>query len=138
MTTGAVSATILRDCLKRHGVSPDLPPNFFKALAKFASGPWGMATGADFAVPGTEGKRPLMSRLLGPLMNRLFVAGNEDQVVRDRIGEVINLIEPPSALFELPILGRAAIATVRRAFKPKSRPEAIPALPPAAPEVARS
>ena len=57
MTSGAVSAIILRDCLRRLGPSsPELPSAFFAALAQFAAGPWAMATGADFAVPGTTGE----------------------------------------------------------------------------------
>ena len=134
MTSGAIAAAILRDCLKRQGAcSPDLPPSFFKALARFAGAPWGMATGADFAVPGTVGKRPLISRILDPVVGRILTAGNDDPVVRDRIGEVINMLKPPSALLELPILRRALLATMRRI---KRQPGSIPAMPPPAAEPA--
>jgi 2-polyprenyl-6-methoxyphenol hydroxylase-like FAD-dependent oxidoreductase len=131
MTSGAISATILRECLKRGGTAdPDLPRKFFNDLARFAAGPWAMATGADFAVPGTEGKRPRMSWLFGPVFNRIFTAGNDDMIVRNRIGEVMHMLKPPAALFELPILGRAALATLRRMIRRRSQPAAIPSMPP--------
>ncbi len=139
MTSGAVSATILRKSLERHGgLSPELPPGFFKALARFAAGPWSMATGADFAVPETVGKRPLSSWLFGPILNRILLAAMDDPVVRDRMGEVFNMLKPPSALFDAPILGRSLLATARRAVKRRSRPAQIPAMPPPAAEPARS
>jgi 2-polyprenyl-6-methoxyphenol hydroxylase-like FAD-dependent oxidoreductase len=139
MTSGAVSATILRDCLKLHGAtSPELPPNFFKALARFAQGPWSMATGADFAVPETEGERPRLAWLFGPVMQRIMAAANDDEVVRNRFGEVFNMLKPPSALFTPPILSRSLLATLRRATHRKSHPTPIPSMPPPAPEPART
>jgi len=139
MTSGAVSATILRESLKQHGASsPELPPSFFKALARFAAGPWSMATGADFAVPETQGERPRLSWLFGPVMQRILAAANDDDVVRNRMAEVFNMIKPPAAMFAPPILGRSLLATLRRASRRKAQPEAIPAMPPPAAELARS
>src|SRR5260370_27608243 len=64
MTSGALSALILGECLK-NGASDDidLPRKFFAAQARFQAEPWGLATGADFRIAGTEGTRPLMSRV---------------------------------------------------------------------------
>ena len=139
MTSGAVSATILRESLKQHGVSsPELPPSFFKALARFAAGPWSMATGADFAVPETQGERPRLGWLFGPVMQRILAAANDDDVVRNRMGEVFNMLKPPAAMFAPPILGRTLLATTRRAVKRRPQSAAIPAMPPPAAELARS
>jgi 2-polyprenyl-6-methoxyphenol hydroxylase-like FAD-dependent oxidoreductase len=131
MSTGAVSATILRDTLERVGASnPELPREFFRAQAEFQRGPWGMATGADFAVPGTLGERPWANRIFDPLTRQLFFAANDDPVVRERIGRVMNMLMPPSALFELPILARALAASVRRALSRRNTADSIPAMPP--------
>ncbi len=138
MTSGAVSATILRESLQRYGASsPELPPGFFKALARFAAGPWSMATSADFAVPETQGKRPLSNYVFGPIFSRMFLAAGDDPVVRDRMGEVFNMLKPPSALFDARILRRVLLATARRAIRRKPQ-SAIPAMPPPAAELARS
>jgi 2-polyprenyl-6-methoxyphenol hydroxylase-like FAD-dependent oxidoreductase len=115
MTSGALGALILRDCLKEGGTSdPELPRKFFKRLGRFQADPWGMATGADFRFAGTEGRRPFSSRILGPLLDTMFKAGETDAEIQDRLGEVINMVKPPSALFEGPMLYRFARAWMHR------------------------
>src|SRR5271157_1857452 len=114
-------------------MQPRPPAQFLQSVGAFRGRAVGMATGADFAVPGTVGKRPLISRILDPVVGRILTAGNDDPVVRDRIGEVINMLKPPSALLELPILRRALLATMRRI---KRQPGSIPAMPPPAAEPA--
>lgn len=100
MTSGALSALILGECLKNNTTDdPELPRKFFAAQARFQAEPWGLATGADFRIAGTEGTRPLLSRVLDPLLGRIFEVANDDPNIGERIGEVINMIKPPSALF---------------------------------------
>ncbi|MGH7948324.1 MAG: hypothetical protein ACREQF_03780, partial [Candidatus Binataceae bacterium] len=108
----------------------DLPRKFFAALAKFQAQPWGLATGADFRFPGTEGRRARMSRILDPLLQVMFRAGNDDEVVREQIGDVIQMMKPPSTLFEPQILARCALASVRRKLAPKPAPRPIAKMPP--------
>ena len=132
MTSGAIGALLLRDCLKEGGASDrELPRKFFRRLGSFQAGPWGMATGADFRFAGTEGRRPLASRVLGPVIDAMFKAGQADAEIQNRVGEVINMVKPPSALFERPMLYRAARAWLRgRASSPPktSKPDPMPPL----------
>ncbi|MGH7864653.1 MAG: FAD-dependent oxidoreductase [Candidatus Binataceae bacterium] len=131
MTTGAVSALILRDCLRRGAVNDvELPRKFFAALAKFQAQPWGLATGADFRFPHTEGRRPRAGRIFDPILQAMFQAGNEDEVVRERIGDVIQMMKQPSSLFGPAILARCALATIRRKLRPKPAPAPIAKMPP--------
>ncbi len=107
MTTGTISATILADCLKKHGPTHlDFPRLFFQAQAKFQQIPWGLATGADFRFPATEGKRPRVSHLISPYLEKLFRAGDDDAVIRKQTGEVLNLLKMPPALFAPHITAR--------------------------------
>src|SRR5579863_6352444 len=128
MTSGALSALLLGQCLKNN--TPDdleLPRKFFAAQARFQAEPWGLATGADFRIAGTEGKRPLVSRVLDPMLGRMFEVANDDPIIGDRIAEVINMIKPPSALFEISLLARIAKAWSRRLIR--GRPASEPATP---------
>src|SRR6202166_746600 len=88
MTSGALSALLLRECLTKVGIAnAELPREFFKAQARFQSEPWGLATGADFRIAGTEGTRPLISRVLDPLLGRMFEVANDDPNIGERIRE---------------------------------------------------
>jgi 2-polyprenyl-6-methoxyphenol hydroxylase-like FAD-dependent oxidoreductase len=132
MTTAALSAGILRDALDRVGpTSPSLPREFFRAQARFLRDPWGLATGADFMVPGTEGPRPWLGGLATRYMEALFTTAGGDAALRRRIGEVIHMVRPPSALFELPVVAQVARETLGRLVRPASvasAPSPMPAL----------
>ena len=128
----AHTAGILRDCLDRVGpTSPSLPREFFRAQASFLREPWGLATGADFMVPGTEGPRPWFGGLANRYMEALFTTAGTDAALRRRIGEVIHMVRPPSALFELPVVAQVARAALGRLVRPatvEGLPSAMPAL----------
>ncbi len=132
MTTGAVSATILRDCLKQSGpTSPELSQQFFRAQAKFQQIPWGLATGADFRFPGTEGQPSRISSLMGPYMETLFQAGDEDPVVRIQVSRVLNMLKLPTALFAPHIVARVAWWAAKHKFSGKGAGGySAPAMPP--------
>lgn len=132
MTTGTLSATVLEDCLKQHGVaSPDLPQHFFRAQAKVQNNPWRIATGADFRFPSTEGQQTFGSRVFDPYMRALFATAIDDLVVRRQLGAVLNMLKPPSAFFAPPIIGRVALSSLGRRFgQQQSTPD--PAWPPLA------
>ena len=131
MTTGTLSATVLADCLKRYGPDdPDLPQHFFRAQAKVQDSPWRLATGADFRFPATEGTQSPGSRVLDPYMKAMFRTAIDDLVVRRQLSQVLNMLKPPSAFFELPIMGRVALNALRRRFGKNGR-MTIPDRPPA-------
>jgi 2-polyprenyl-6-methoxyphenol hydroxylase-like FAD-dependent oxidoreductase len=133
MTSGALSAEILGDCVEKNGVADvEIPRKFFAAQARFQAEPWGLATGADFRTPGTEGERPLVSRLTAPLLGKMFEVANDDAEIGDRIAEVINMVKPPSALFEASLLRLIAKAWSRRILKGRRQPKEATAMPPLA------
>ena len=133
MTSGALSALILGDCLEKNGINDaELPRKFFEAQARFQAEPWGLATGADFRIPGTDGKRPLISRVLDPLIGKMFQVGDDDPAIADRIGEVINMMKPPSALLDKSMLRLIAKAWSRRLIKGRRYRRESAAMPPPA------
>jgi 2-polyprenyl-6-methoxyphenol hydroxylase-like FAD-dependent oxidoreductase len=133
MTSGALSSIILGECIEKNGVNDvELPRKFFAAQARFQAEPWGLATGADFRIPGTEGERSLLTRVTAPLVGKMFEVANDDLEIGERIGEVINMMKPPSALFELSLLKLIAKAWSRRLVKGRPRKEIIAKMPPLA------
>jgi len=132
MTTGTISATLLADCLKQYGLAdPELPRHFFRDQARLQTEPWRLATGADFRFPETEGERPTGARLFDPYMRTLFALSSEDNLLHRRVGEVLNMLEPPSALFTLPIVSRVVMGSFRRWLKRgKGDSQTVPTLPP--------
>jgi len=131
MTSGAISALILRDCVREYGTNSDeLPRRFFERQARFQSEPWAMATGADFRFAGTEGRRPLAARMIDPILGKMFDVQTDDPMISHRLGEVINMMKPPSSLFEREILARIARAWVRRLARRKAGSSLMTAMPP--------
>src|SRR5712692_2351408 len=91
-----------------------------------------LATGADFRFPETEGQRPSGGKLFNPYMDALFKAGNDDLVLRRRVGAVLKMLNPPSSFFEPTIISRVALWALRRRFTGTSTAtQSIPAMPPA-------
>jgi 2-polyprenyl-6-methoxyphenol hydroxylase-like FAD-dependent oxidoreductase len=133
MTSGALSSLILGECIEKHGIDDiDLPRKFFAAQARFQAEPWGLATGADFRIPGTEGQRSVLTRVTAPLIGKMFEVANDDPEIGERIGEVINMMRPPSALFELSLLKLIAKAWSRRLIMGRRKQEAVAMMPPLA------
>jgi 2-polyprenyl-6-methoxyphenol hydroxylase-like FAD-dependent oxidoreductase len=133
MTSGALSALMLGECLQKNGINDvEVPRKFFAAQARFQAEPWGLATGADFRIPGTEGNRPMLNRVLDPLLGKMFQVANDDPAIGERIGEVINMMKPPSALFEPSLLKLIAMAWSRRLLKGKRRQKEAATMPPLA------
>lgn len=132
MTTGALSALSLRDAIEKWGLDhPEFTRKFFAAQAEVQKGPWGMATGADFSIPGTLGHKPLSSKIFDPLVGLIMERSFDDPVVRLRMGEVIHMLRPPSDLFAPALLARVVVASLRHALKGKPASTAYSAMPPA-------
>jgi 2-polyprenyl-6-methoxyphenol hydroxylase-like FAD-dependent oxidoreductase len=124
MTSGALSALILGECLEKNGINDvEVPRKFFAAQAHFQAEPWGLATASDFRVPGTEGKRSMLSRVTAPMLGKMFEVADDDPEISERIGEVINMMRPPSALFELSLLKLIAKAWSRRLVRGRRQKE---------------
>jgi 2-polyprenyl-6-methoxyphenol hydroxylase-like FAD-dependent oxidoreductase len=132
MTTGALSALMLRDIILKLGVDhPELPRKFHAAQARLQRAPWRMATGADFAVPGVVGRKPLSNRIFDPLFRIIMEYSADDPVVRMTVGKVIHMLRPPSDLFAPSLLGRALVNTARGVVKRHPAETTYTAMPPA-------
>lgn len=87
-------------CLNTPGGLAGLPERFYERLAKVTAVPWSMATSVDFLYPETEGERPnLIGRLANRYASRVDEAAARDAEVHHTFFKVIQLVEPPSALF---------------------------------------
>jgi 2-polyprenyl-6-methoxyphenol hydroxylase-like FAD-dependent oxidoreductase len=131
MTTGALSALALRDTIVSLGLDhPELAGKFYAAQAQVQKAPWGMATGADFAVPGCEGHRPMSNRIFDPMFRLIMECSANDPIVRATLGKVIHMLRPPSDLFAPALLGRAALNVARGMTKRKPVEIGYPSMPP--------
>lgn len=103
MTTAALGAEVLEECLRESGESGELTglsTRFQKRLSKMNAGPWLMATGEDFRVRGVEGgKATFATRLTHRYMDRVLALSLQDIDVRRTFLEVFHMLKPPTALF---------------------------------------
>jgi 2-polyprenyl-6-methoxyphenol hydroxylase-like FAD-dependent oxidoreductase len=132
MTAAAVSAGILGEQLRTHGpLAPDLPARVFKAQVDRLRGAWDLATGADMRFETTIGKRPPFVKAINGYLDALFLAANDDAVVRDTFAEVMHLLQPPTVLFApgmtLRVARHALAERVRGTFSPRVPPAPWPA-----------
>lgn len=131
MTTGALSALIMDECLKRRDPTCEgLSRSFFTAQARVQADAWDLATGADFGFPDTDGERPVGLRITGLYMAALFTAAIDDMRLRRQVGEVLQMLKPPSSLFSPFVAARVARGMLRGRMRGKSKLSPIPALPP--------
>ena len=124
MTTATLQAEALGRTLDR---VPTLDARFVKAFYKRAARvitpAWQLTTGADFALPATQGRKAPGTDLLNRYMPRVFRAAQVDEAVCRRVIEVTTLLRPPPAL-----LTPAMVAKVFRASRqaPAPAPAAVP------------
>ena len=133
MTTGTLSALVLGECVRKQGIlASGLSHAFFREQARMQQDPWMLATGADFRFPATEGKRTKGAGIIDPYMLTLMTLSDGDAVLKRRVGEVINMLRPPSALFAPAIIGRVAWHAARRWLSGQSlAPQTVSTMPPA-------
>ncbi len=112
MTSAAQQAAALGHALDRHGtINHAFAKEYFRAAARIVNVPWSIAVGADFAYPGTKGKKPFGTDVLNRYMDRVVQAGQRDDHVVIRFNEVVALVRSPQSLlapsFVLRVLARA-------------------------------
>ncbi len=106
MTTAALAALTLDQCLTKQLTSPDsnligLSRRFQKQLSKVIAVPWLMTTGEDFRWSATEGGQPdLMTRIMQRYLEKVLVLQTESAYVHKVFLEVIHMLKPPSAFFQ--------------------------------------
>jgi 2-polyprenyl-6-methoxyphenol hydroxylase-like FAD-dependent oxidoreductase len=106
MTTGALGAEVLDECLRKQrqrrpdGDLTGLARGFQEKLAKVNKAPWTLATGEDFRVRGVEGGTPnAVTRLMHRYIDQVLLLGTKDASVRLVLLKTFNLLKPPPALF---------------------------------------
>ena len=110
MTAAALEASTLNTWLYQQastqssGNGTGLAHTFQKAIAKVLDVPWLLATNEDFRFPETQGHRPRWTGLLHWYTRRLFGLAPTDPRATLRSYEVLNMIKPPTTLFEPRIL----------------------------------
>ncbi len=111
MSVSAMEATLLQENLQRNG-----EPNarqFFRDASKAIEGPWMVATGGDLDLPVLEGRRPPMVRVMNAYFRRVMFTASRDEVVSQRLSDVINLECPPTVLLNPRTVSRVLAGSVR-------------------------
>lgn len=101
MTVSALEAEALDSCLREQprGDLGGLPQRFLKRAASIIDTPWMLSAGEDFRYPEVEGTRPAGTSLINWYVGKLHRAVIHDPVVYLAFLKVMNLIHPPTTLF---------------------------------------
>ena len=133
MTSAALQAQALDGCL-RDGWLENLSGRFFPLAAKVVDIPWTLAVGEDFRYPQTVGPKAPGTDLINWYAAHVHHAGQVDPVVHTAFLRVLNLFDPPTALFHPRVAARVFKHAVlgRRPTQPALAPPALtdaPAVP---------
>jgi hypothetical protein len=110
MTTAALQALALRDCLRDN--RSGLPQRFFRAAAADIAPIWA-ANAANDRPSSPDHPHPIRRRLNGLFADAVGTAASRDITVTERLLRVRNLVDPPSRLRDPSLLGRIALANLR-------------------------
>lgn len=111
MTVAAQQSVALRQWLES---GSDDPRRFFRLAAPVVQGAWDIVSGADLSIPEVPGPRPLPVRVVGRYMARLQAVAVSDNAVATAYFRVLNLLDPPAALFRPRVLARVMRGPARR------------------------
>jgi 2-polyprenyl-6-methoxyphenol hydroxylase-like FAD-dependent oxidoreductase len=112
MSTAALQATALRDCLR--GGSEQLARRFFKAAVRRTEVAWQLAVGGDLALPEVKGPRPLPARIANAYISRVLLAAEHDWAIAERFLKVGWLIAPPTLLLTPSTVARVLLGNRHR------------------------
>jgi pimeloyl-ACP methyl ester carboxylesterase/flavin-dependent dehydrogenase len=107
MTAAAQAALALDRLLRARagGEITELGPRFHRSIATANTAAWLIAAGGDLRYSQTEGgRRGLMTRLTHRYLDRVFRAAADDRRAHFALLNVIQLLDPPSALFKPAVL----------------------------------
>ncbi len=126
MSTAALQAEALGEVLDGMStLDQRFVRRFYRRAAKAVTPAWQLNTGADFALPQTEGRRAPGTDLLNRYMPYVFRASQVSEEVCLRVIEVTTLLRPPRALVTPKMM-----ATVFRAARLPGTTTATPLTPP--------
>ena len=127
MTVAVCEAQILGQVLDRRGLGR-IGHRFFRRTRPLVDTAWRLATGADLADPGIEGRRTLAWRALSRYLERALDAATADPVVADALLAVNALVAPPPSILRPRIASRVLRHGVRSATAEGPPSRAPPAL----------
>src|SRR5690606_18568498 len=106
MTSASLQAAEL-DALLASGPSLDgLAQAFFKRAARVIDIPWQLSVGEDFRFPRTTGTKPPGTDFINRYVAKVHQATLHDEVVGEAFFKVMNLMAPPTSLFQPRIVWR--------------------------------
>lgn len=97
MTVAVLEAAALHRLLARG--RPPAWRQYAKAVARVVDVPWQLATGADLAFPGVQGRRTARVRMINAYVARLHAAAADDPTLAAAFVRVTGLLDRPEALF---------------------------------------
>ncbi|MFS2220986.1 FAD-dependent oxidoreductase [Pantoea sp. B65] len=114
MTVALLSAELLDRVLDSQAALADLTAAFRQQLAALCAWPWTMATGADLLYPTTEGgESTWYDRLAQHYLDQVLIMATKSPDIYRRFVRVMNMVDPPSALFAPAVAARMAIGWLR-------------------------
>ena len=114
MASATLQAVALATESARGGVGADsLPKRFHRKAARVIDAPWQIAVGGDFSHPLTVGPKPPLTDLANRWTARVIRAGHTSVPVARAFNRVIQLEDPPTALFRPQTVVRT-LAAARR------------------------
>jgi 2-polyprenyl-6-methoxyphenol hydroxylase-like FAD-dependent oxidoreductase len=117
MTTSALEAKVLDGSLRAgRDDLVGLPRRFYREVAKVIDIPWKLAAGADFAYPGVEGVKAPGTDFINWYVGHAQRAVIHDRYVFAAFLDVMNLMKPPTSLFDPRIVWR-----VLRSNRPRGK-----------------
>ncbi|MCV2490785.1 FAD-dependent oxidoreductase [Geodermatophilus sp. YIM 151500] len=114
MTTAALAATTLDDCLCEHrrrrgGDLDGFARRFQRRLARRTADPWSLSTGEDLRFPTTTGMQVTpATRMMHGYLDRVSAASTRDPAVGDAYVRVLGMLARPASLFAPRVLAAAA------------------------------
>lgn len=106
MTSAAMQAEALDELLTGRPSLAGLWRPFFKQIATVIDIPWQLAVGEDFRFRETEGRKAPGTDLINAYVARVHRATHTDPVVYGAFLKVMNLMAPPTSLFQPRLLWR--------------------------------
>jgi 2-polyprenyl-6-methoxyphenol hydroxylase-like FAD-dependent oxidoreductase len=123
MSCAAQQAAALGGTIRDVGLgSDDLPRTFHRRAARVIDAPWAIAVGADFLHPETTGPKAPGTDLANRYVQRLIRGTHSSIGLARSFNQVVNLVEPTSALGRPSVLARVIAAELRgRRRRPEVR-----------------
>jgi 2-polyprenyl-6-methoxyphenol hydroxylase-like FAD-dependent oxidoreductase len=104
MTVAALEAAALRACLA--GGEEDLSERFLAATTPIVDHAWGLAVGADLALPEIAGARPARVRATNAYLGRLLAVAERDPAVALAFVSVVGMVADPRTLLRPAVVRR--------------------------------